>query len=130
MIVKSKYSDCKHLEKDIFDKIGFSPSSILYLTKGVKYDVHAISLFEGYFFVQVINDIKTPCWFPLDFFDLCDNKVPNDWICNFFAEEPKMVLGPEFVAKSIEAYNAMAQLEPNEERLFWDRIKKEGGNTF
>lgn len=123
MIVKAKYSDCKHLEKEDFNRIGLFPKSILHLTKERAYEVYAISLFENAFFVLVVNDAETPCWLPIDVFSFSNNRMPSSWVCNFFDAEPKMVIGPTFIAKSIEDYNAMVLLESWKEKLFWEMVK-------
>jgi hypothetical protein len=123
MIVKSKYSDCSHLDKDSFKRIGYFSSSSLILTKGKEYYVYAMTFFEGSFFLQVINDANMQDWIPICFFEMIDGSVEGDWECNFFEDEPRMVMGPEFVSKNVTSYNAMVEGDPRERNLFWKRVE-------
>ena len=124
MRVKAKYSDCKHLDESSFAKIGYSPRTVIHITRGTEYDVYAISIFKGQVSLQIINDLSIPIWHPSVFFEICDGELPKDWIINMFQDELEMLLGPKFVVKDLESYSAMALTEPKETRLFWERVEK------
>jgi len=123
MVVKSKYSDCRHLDESSFEKIGCFPESEIHITKNKEYEAYAIASFKQKISLQIINDLELPSWLPICFFEVCDNSLPPDWICNFFDDEPKMVIGPSFIAKDIKSYNSMVELEPDAVALFWEGVK-------
>lgn len=124
MIVKAKFDDCKHLAEESFKEIGYSSITELNIKKDVEYEVYAISLFENNIYLQIINDANIPEWMPNVFFEIINNEMPSDWVCNFFLDDPKLIIGPDFIAKDINSYNAMVELEPNEAKLFWERFEK------
>jgi hypothetical protein len=88
---------------------------------GKEYEVHAAAVFEGLVLMQVIDDLGYPGWKPAWLFDVVDTTVPTDWICSTFHDDPSFVLGPEFIASSLEGYAAMVELEPEQVERFWKR---------
>lgn len=99
-----------------------SPRSKLYITVGEIYDIHAVSVFSENVAFLIIDDTKGPKWLPGWLFETIDTQMPPDWICNTFAGEVQLVLGPPFVAYDLRAYEAMVQLEPEQVTAFWQRI--------
>jgi len=102
---------------------GFCQPRKVRVTVGREYIVYAISMFRGVCFFQVVDDLEYPAWYPSWFFEKTDMSLPSDWICNFQRGDLALVIGPEFIAKDEESYNAMVQLEPEPVRLFWERAK-------
>jgi hypothetical protein len=98
------------------------PLADLPITSEREYDVYALSVFGGVVYLQIISDYQIVQWLPSWFFRVDDQLVPSDWICSVFDDEPSMVLGPEFVAGSIEAYSRMVELEPESEARFWEQV--------
>ncbi len=97
------------------------------VSPGKEYEVHAVAVFEGQVVMLVVNDLGHPNWRPAWLFDVVDSAIPTDWICSTFHDEPSLVLGPDFIAGSVEEYNAMAELEPEQVERFWRRVKSSDG---
>lgn len=96
----------------------------LFLSTGRDYPVYAVSVYEKVVFVQVVDDKETPTFLPRALFQMVDSEVPKDWICNLFPDGPiQMVLGPPFVAKDLDAYNAMIDQEAAQVERFWRRVE-------
>lgn len=102
--------------------LGFSPHSKVSLSIGTSYSVHAVSVYEGVVFFQIVDDKEFVMWLPAWLFALTEWDVPSDWICNVFAGDPELVMGPDFVASSLAAYSSMVDLLPESEEMFWKRI--------
>lgn len=94
------------------------------VTVGKEYEVHATALFEGIVLVQVVDDRGYPGWKPAWLFDVVDTRIPADWICSTFHDDPSLVVGPEFVAGSQDRYVAMVELEPDQVERFWKRLER------
>jgi hypothetical protein len=92
------------------------------VTVGVEYDVHAAAVFEGLVLMLLVDDLGYPGWKPAWLFDVVDSAIPNDWIFCSFHDDPALVLGPDFIARSVESYTAMVELEPGQVERFWSRI--------
>lgn len=101
----------------------FTKESQTFLTPGREYEVYATALFQGFLAVQVINDIRQPSWEASWLFDVVDRSVPDDWICNMFHAEPRLVVGPNFVAKDEVSYSSMVELEADQVERFWKRVE-------
>lgn len=104
------------------------PSLRLYLGQVLvspdrEYEVHAVAVFEGLAMMQVVADLGHPVWEPAWLFDVVDSSLPSDWICSTFRNNPSLVLGPDFVAGSLEAYVSMVELHPEQVDRFWERIR-------
>ena len=97
------------------------------ITSGREYEVYAAVVFEGIVLTQVIDDSDRPGWKPAWLFEVVDATVPADWICSMFRDEPSLILGPAFVAGSLEQYTAMVELEPEQVEAFWKHVKETGG---
>lgn len=102
---------------------GFS-QSVTNITKGNQYEAFAVSIYKGIPYVQIINDKGFIAWLPQWLFSLVNNDVPTDWIINFFEGDVSVVLGPVFVAESVEAYEAMVSEEVSATTQFWNRVKE------
>ncbi len=102
---------------------GFSQPNKVHVTVGRQYVVHAISMFRTVLFLQVVDDLEYPAWYPAWFFENLDMSLPSDWICNIQRDDPQLIMGPSFIAKNEDAYNAMVQLESEPVKLFWERVK-------
>jgi hypothetical protein len=91
---------------------GASEQSERHYVVGTELDVHAVVVFEGRVQFCVFDRFGD---FTGDYawmFDVLDGAVPRDWIVNCFEGAVSMVVGPEFVAKSVEAYQAFVELVP------------------
>jgi hypothetical protein len=125
MKVIAKYSDCKSI-KDI-EKFGCFRESEIDITKNKGYEVHAVIFHGDIPYLQIINDVNCPVWLASVFFEISNTSVPNDWICNIASDEddqPVLIIGPEFIARDVLAYDRMVELEPEAVTLFWERIKR------
>lgn len=98
------------------------PEGQTFITLGKEYEVHAMSLFKGQLNVQIIDDLRRINWYPAWFFETFDSSVPSDWICNLFNSELSMVIGPKFLAESIESCSSMVQLDDDLVQKFWRRL--------
>jgi hypothetical protein len=92
------------------------------VTAGKEYEVHAAVVFEGLVAMQVVDDLGYPNWEPAWLFDVVDSAIPGDWICSAFHDDPALVLGPDFIARSLDEYVAMVELDPQQVERFWNRV--------
>ncbi len=92
------------------------------VTTGKDYDAHALATYEGVVLYQIVDDAELPGWKPAWLFDVIEPTIPADWIARTFHDEPSLVIGPAFVAESLDAYRAMVELEPEQVDRFWKRI--------
>lgn len=94
---------------------------------GSQYDVHAIAVFDGITYVQIVDDVGYPAWLPDALFEVVESSLSKDWICNLFPSnshsELKVLIGPMFVAESDDAYQAMVELDADQVDRFWKRIE-------
>jgi hypothetical protein len=88
---------------------------------GTDYEIHALSVFKGVVFLQIVNDLDIITWLPAWFFDVSGNSVPSDWVCLLPPGELQLVLGPAFLARDEASYDRMVQLKPDSVRVFWRR---------
>ncbi len=72
--------------------------------------------------MQMVDDAGYPSWKPAWLFDVVDSTIPADWICSAFHDDPMLVLGPEFVARTQEGYVAMVELDREQVERFWNRV--------
>jgi hypothetical protein len=96
----------------------------VFVTSGVAYDVHALTVFEGQTLLQIVNDVGYPAWLPGWLFDIVDRTLAQDWIVNLFESEPTLVMGPEFLAKDLASYIAMVELQTAQVEEFWQRLRR------
>jgi hypothetical protein len=92
----------------------------IFVTPGRTYDVHAVSCYQQVLFLLVVDDGGTPVFLPQWLFAMVTNTVPSDWICNVsLGHSLAFVLGPEFIAKSIDSYNAVVDQERDQIARVW-----------
>jgi len=96
----------------------------VFVTVGEDYEVHAAAVYRGILMLQIVNDLDYPSWLPVWLFDADDPSIPPDWISSVFHEEPSLVLGPAFVAKDLESYDSMVELETDQMARFWARVDR------
>jgi len=101
---------------------GFSDQSVVHLTIGTEREVHAVSVFSGVVFLMVLNDLDFFVWLPAWLFQVLDGSLPSDWIIGVFDDDPVAVIGPRFVAESLESYTRMVEEDPTLIRMMRDRI--------
>lgn len=100
-----------------------SPPDQVFLKAGAEYEVFALAVFEGRLTLQIVDDLGYVSWEPAWLFYVIDSSIPADWICNFFREEPSLILGPPFVARDVDSYASMVELESAVVNQFWARVK-------
>ena len=97
-----------------------------FLTPPNEYEVHAMSLFDGFLFLQIVNDIRFPAWLPFVLFEEIDGTIPSDWKCTFFPRNSErgllMLLGPDFIVRDEKSYQEMVELDAEQVDRFWKRI--------
>ena len=97
-----------------------------FITPGKEYFVYALSIYIKIVFALVIDDLNTPVFLPASIFETISPEVPCDWICNLGVDDDlEMILGPEFIAKDLEAYSSMVDQESDQVERFWIWSKKE-----
>lgn len=104
--------------------LGFFEQSQTIISIEKSYEVHAIAVYKGVVFLQILNDLNLIAWLPAWLFKTMDASIPSDWICKSFQDEPGLILGPKFVASDISSYGRMVELEPEPVKLFWQRLRK------
>jgi hypothetical protein len=104
----------------------FAVPGQVFLTPNRTYDVHAIAVFEGVVALQVMDDLwvetRLPNWYPAWLFDVVERALDDDWIVGVFQAEPAIVVGPDFVAASLESYEQMVELYRDKVDRFRQRI--------
>lgn len=96
-----------------------------FITSGKEYSVYALSIFSKVVFILVIDDLDTPVFVPNWIFETISTCIPKKWICNLkLSDDVEMVLGPEFLAKDLGAYNSMIDQETDQLEQFWSLVKK------
>lgn len=123
MIVQAR----RFLEAEVPGRLRrFLPTSQRFFAPEKQYEVHSVAVFDGVAFVQIVDDLGLPNWYPEWAFDVTDSTMPSDWICNAFRNPDSvglaLVLGPEFVARNEQSYTSMVELEATSVDLFWKRV--------
>lgn len=97
----------------------------MFVTPGRTYDVYALCVFQGLVFLQIVGDEpRWPIWNPAWLFDVVSPSIPSDWIVGLFDAEPSLILGPEYVARDIESYVRMVELDRDALNAFWSRLQQ------
>lgn len=104
-------------------KFQFAMPGQVFLTAGKTYDVSAMTFFEGHSLILIVDDLGRPTWLPTWLFQIVDTPLPTDWMVNLFESEPRVVLGPSFIAGSLESYTRMVEGDPAAETTFWQRVR-------
>jgi hypothetical protein len=82
------------------------------LTPGRMYSIFAISVYRRVMFFLIVDDLNMPVFVPSILFRRLTTNLPSDWVCSTsLGHEVDLVLGPEFIAQSLEGYNAMVDQE-------------------
>ncbi|MBR9803381.1 hypothetical protein GYB59_17580 [bacterium] len=110
------------------------------VTIGKDYEVHGIVFYNwgeylqpqqfvqmpGIADLQIVDDLGYPAWYPCCLFEIVDGAFPSDWQSNLFSHNdiqgPMVVIGPEFLVRSEEAYQAMVELDADQVDRFWKRL--------
>lgn len=104
--------------------------SQVFLAAGKEYDVHAMAVSGGILWLQIVDDIDYPAWYPCMYFELEDGTIPSDWQCQFFPrnkpEGLSLLLGPDFL-RDEAAYDDMVELTPEQVDRFWKRVAAREG---
>lgn len=96
-----------------------------FITSGKEYSVYALSIYSKVVFILVIDDLDTPVFLPTWIFETISTYIPENWICNLkLSDDVEMVLGPEFLAKDLEAYSRMIDQETEQLDQFWSLVKE------
>ncbi len=103
----------------------YIPETGAEISIGTEYDVHAISFYKGIIFLQIVDDLRYPSWYPSTLFEVTNLDCPRDWLCSFFSNiesDDTLVIGPQFIAEDNAAYSSMVEREVDQVTRFWDRI--------
>lgn len=109
--------------------LGFSEQSQIDVSSSQVYAVHAIVVWSGNVFYQIVGDSDVIAWMPSSRFDIVDGSMPSDWLTNSFDEEVPFIVGPEFVVRDKEAYSDMVELVPNKVEQFRQRLQHQAPST-
>ena len=99
------------------------------LTEHKPYIVHSVVVYQGIVFYLIIDDDNSPNWEPAWLFDMSDSKIPMDWTCGVYDDWPNLVLGPEFITVSQDAYRQLVEREPERLQLLAVRIAQNLDDT-
>lgn len=93
------------------------------LTPGRRYEVHGISVFEQTAFVLVMDDIDTDAFCPSAAFRVVDATIPQGWVCTPSDGAVQLVLGPPFLAASVETYDTFVDHSDRDQlNEFWQHL--------
>jgi hypothetical protein len=117
-----KVKTLSHLKQAVLSSD--TPPSQIFLTASKEYEVYALAVFDGDTIFLVVSDIDYPHWYISKFFETVDAQIPSNWICNFSSDEPTIIIGPDFMASSLDSYRAMVELEPESVANFWQYVSE------
>ncbi|MCE2503573.1 MAG: hypothetical protein J4G05_05915 [Chlorobi bacterium] len=101
---------------------GFSEDNEMDVKAGNTYEVHAVVVWSDSVFYQIVGESEVISWVPSTLFQVVETSIPEDWIINSLDLEVPLVIGPNFVSASKEAYSEMVELVPTKVREFKTRI--------
>ncbi len=107
-------------------RLGFSEQSQIDVRLSVVYEVHAVVLWSGEVFYQIVGESGLISWLPAVAFEIQDRSLPDDWLFNSLDQEVPLIIGPAFITDSKEAYSEMVELDPDKVRQFRDRLNRRG----
>ena len=120
MIVRVIDMDLSGLSADVQQ---FVSSSQTCVTPGKEYAVHAISSYEKIIFALIIDDLSTPVFIPVRILEVIDGRIPDDWECNLsLGKGVDLVVGPRFIAGSLDSYGEMVDQELQAVEQLWSRV--------
>lgn len=103
----------------------FISSTQTFITSGKEYSAFALSCYMKVIFLLIIDDLDTPAFLPSWLFEIISSDIPKDWICSLRVDDDiDMVIGPEFIAKDLEAYNSLVDQEPEQLDRIWALVEK------
>lgn len=108
---------------DSLRSIGFSDHSQIDASLSQVYEVHAVAIWSGNVFYQIIGDSSVISWMPSTVFTVVDRTMPSDWLANSLDEEVPFIVGPGFIVKDKEAYTDMVELAPEQVAQFMKRLE-------
>jgi hypothetical protein len=93
------------------------------LTVGQEFEVHAITVFQGLIFFQIVEDEgHHPLWVPAWMCKTVAGKMPGDWVANL-VDEGHLVIGPPFLARDLQSYVEMVERNPEQIARFRQRLE-------
>ena len=91
-------------------------------TVGQDYEVHAITVYQGVVAFLVVEDEgEFPVWVPAWMCKTVAGEMPGDWVANL-VDEGHLVIGPQFLARDLQSYVDMVELNPEQIARFWRRL--------
>lgn len=93
----------------------------VFVTPDIEYEVQGMCIFDGNTFFRLEDDRSTRSWYPAELFTVSDGTIPSHWICNVFHKEPKLVMGPESLARDLVAFNAAIEEDIGGPQIFRSR---------
>ncbi len=122
MQVKALNIDWKNVPPEVKPFISHTQT---FITPGKEYPAYALSIYVKVVFLLIIDDLETPVFLPSWLFEIVSPDIPKDWICNLRVDDDvDMVIGTEFIAKDLEAYNSLADQEPEQLDRVWALVEK------
>jgi len=117
MLVKAIEADWKLIPENIRPFISAQQTKV---KPGRQYRVIALSIYKSVLFVLIFDDHELLSFVPSCYFETIDSTVPNDWICSLsLGAMVDLVIGPEFIAKSLDSYNRTVDLEADQVEKIW-----------
>ena len=108
--------------------LGWSRQSRPSISPGREYAAYGLSVWRGSTSFLVIDDDNMPRFLPAWLFRQVDSSMPPGWICSCFEGEVTMVIGPAFIAESVEAYTDLVELVPDQVRRFREYVQSLTGD--
>jgi hypothetical protein len=105
-------------------KLGWGAKTQFLFTVNSEYLVHAIAVCDGIATLMLVNDANWPQWVPSWATQVTEARLPEDWICTPSDSDPTLLMGPPFIAKSTQDFSKMVELEPEQQALFWERVRR------
>lgn len=103
---------------------GFSENSQMDVTPGRTYEVHAIVLWSGIPFFQIVSDAEYILWLPAAAFRILDGSIPVDWTVNQFDEDIPLIFAPPFISRDKQSYSDMVEGDRAQVREFKARLEQ------
>lgn len=113
--------DWTHLPSDVAP---FISESQTFVTVGKEYEVHAVSVYRHVVFLLIVDDLNATVFVPALIFEILCQDMPADWICGVITKSGvDVVVGPDFVARDLDAYCSMVDMESDSVDNLWRRIE-------
>src|SRR5262245_28806573 len=119
------HSSTGHTSQNPDRGLQHTEQTVFNITPGQEYSAYGMALFNSGLIVLILDNDRSPDWYPIELFEITDGALLSDWRFNLRSQGDdglQAVWGPDRLVSDQAYFDSLAEHDLDAQTVFWREI--------